>query len=56
MDNKNENCPCKRVHCERHGDCAACKAHHYAPSKKLLPTCERISLKQEKAKKRKNKI
>lgn len=21
---ENETCPCKRVKCERHGDCAAC--------------------------------
>lgn len=22
------NCPCKRMNCKRHGDCAACIAHH----------------------------
>lgn len=27
------NCPCKRVNCERHGNCAECKAHH---SKSLI--------------------
>lgn len=44
----NENCPCKRIQCERHGNCAACKEHHYT-KKKYLPACERIKAKAEKA-------
>lgn len=36
-----EACPCKRVKCERHGDCAACRAHHLASQRKPLTSCER---------------
>ena len=36
-----EACPCKRVKCERHGDCAACRAHHLASQRKPLTACER---------------
>ena len=40
----NDGCPCKRMNCERHGDCAACRAHH-SGDKKSLPYCERESRK-----------
>mgnify|MGYP005608278975 FL=1 len=44
---ENETCPCKRVKCERHGDCAACKEHH--SSQKKCPTaCERAARKEER--------
>lgn len=37
----NEKCPCKKTDCKRHGDCAACRAHH-AKSKKNKPVaCEK---------------
>lgn len=36
-----EACPCKRVKCERHGDCAACRAHHHASQRKPLTACKR---------------
>ncbi len=36
----NDNCPCKKKKCERHGDCDACRAYH-AESKRKRP-CERI--------------
>ncbi len=32
-------CSCKRTSCERHGDCAACKAHH--AEKGSLTACEK---------------
>lgn len=38
---KNDNCPCKKKKCERHGDCDACRKHH-AESKHQRPVyCER---------------
>lgn len=43
----NENCPCKRIKCERHGDCAACRAHH-TQKKKYPSTCERLKRREEK--------
>ena len=46
--NENRNCPCKKLECERHGDCAACKEHHRSVKKKVIPECERLKLKEEK--------
>lgn len=34
------DCPCKRTHCERHGSCVLCRAHH-ADDKQSPPACER---------------
>lgn len=39
----NNNCPCKKKKCERHGDCDACRAYH-AESKRKRP-CERTKKK-----------
>lgn len=50
MKNDLIRCPCKRIKCERYGNCAACKQHHHAPNKKLLPACERIVVSKEKRK------
>ena len=37
----NENCPCKRKKCERHGKCDECRKHH-AESKRQRPVaCEK---------------
>ena len=37
----NENCPCKKKKCERHGNCDECRKHH-AESKRQRPVyCER---------------
>ena len=37
----NENCPCKKKKCERHGNCEACR-EHYAESKRKRPvSCEK---------------
>ncbi|MGN1167331.1 MAG: hypothetical protein ACI4S2_12990 [Lachnospiraceae bacterium] len=37
----NENCPCKRKKCERHGKCDECRTHH-AESKRQRPVaCEK---------------
>lgn len=46
---KRADCPCKRAKCERHGDCAACRAHH-AAKKNAPPACDR--LRQKEARKR----
>ncbi|WP_268878716.1 hypothetical protein [Victivallis lenta] len=27
---KNGSCPCSNAGCARHGDCAACQAHHHS--------------------------
>lgn len=44
MQNKKINCPCKRIHCQRHGNCIACKEYHHTDSK-ALTACERLSKK-----------
>ena len=36
-----ENCPCKKRNCPRHGDCAACRAHHQG-SRRRRP-CEKAA-------------
>ncbi len=54
MENDQVQCPCKRTQCERHGNCAACKRHHYMPNKKLLPACERIAAKEKRKEAAKN--
>lgn len=46
MQNKKINCPCKRIHCQRHGNCIACKEYHHTDSK-VLTTCERLNKKVE---------
>lgn len=48
MFEKNEACPCKRIKCERHGNCKACREHH--KNKKMPNACDRIKLKEEKRK------
>lgn len=35
------NCPCRRIKCERHGDCAACKAYHCKERNGQPTACER---------------
>lgn len=35
-------CPCKRIKCERHGDCAACREHHLCFKRKMRPACDRL--------------
>lgn len=52
MEHERMDCPCKRVKCERHGNCDACKEHH-SVKKKYPPACERIRLKEEKKRERK---
>ena len=38
---KNENCPCVRKKCERHGKCDECRKHH-AEAKQQRPVyCEK---------------
>lgn len=45
--NNNENCPCKRTACKRHGDCQACREHHSSSQRKLLPTCDRLEARKK---------
>lgn len=47
MEYQKENCPCKRIACERHGNCDACKEHHHRSVKIPLTTCERKKAKQK---------
>ena len=35
----NKNCPCPKTHCERHGKCDECRAHH--ANKKDPPYCQK---------------
>ena len=32
----NENCPCKRKKCERHGKCDECRKHHAESERQSL--------------------
>ena len=38
----NENCPCRKKGCPRHGDCAACRSYHAERKRPVF--CERESL------------
>ena len=49
MQEARSDCPCKKLTCPRHGDCAACRLHH-ASHKKNPPTCEREKKKSRKRK------
>ena len=37
----NENCPCKKKKCPRHGDCTACREHHAASKRQRPVACQR---------------
>ena len=37
----NENCPCKKRDCSRHGDCEVCRSYHIASRSKKSIYCER---------------
>lgn len=37
----NENCPCKRKQCERHGKCDECRKHHAEFKRPMRVACER---------------
>ena len=45
---KNAACPCRRVECPRHGDCAACKEHHHSSPRKPLTRCEKLARKEQR--------
>lgn len=49
---ENPDCPCKRLKCERHGDCTACRKHH-SEEKKTPPTCDRLKEKAARKERRK---
>ena len=43
----NENCPCKKKSCPRHGDCEACRRYHEASKRKRPVYCDReVSLRR----------
>ena len=42
----NKNCPCKRIKCERYGNCNACREHH--KNKKSLTFCDRLKKKEQR--------
>lgn len=44
----NPQCPCKRTNCPRHGDCAACQAHHAKRGSKHPPFCRRPPRKESR--------
>ena len=44
----NEQCPCKRTKCERHGNCEQCREHHKTVKKNVQVACERQPKKEEK--------
>jgi hypothetical protein len=54
MDDNKHDCPCKRIKCERHENCVACKEYHHASGRKLLTACERIKAKEERKTDEKN--
>ena len=38
---KNENCPCKRKKCKRHGKCDECRKHHAGAKRQRPVACEK---------------
>ncbi len=50
METIKPDCQCKRLKCDRHGNCAACKEYHTTVMK-YLPYCERLLKKTNKGKK-----
>ena len=49
MENINEKCPCKKVKCDRHGNCKECREHHIINSK-YLTACDRKKANNKKVK------
>ena len=47
------DCPCKHLDCDRHGNCAACQAHH--PAKDHLTSCEKLNRKEQRKADRQNR-
>lgn len=46
---ENENCPCTRTKCERHGKCDECRQHHHSMTgRKALTRCEKLENKAQK--------
>ena len=37
----NENCPCKKKKCPRHGDCIACRSYHAQSKRKRPVYCDK---------------
>lgn len=38
---ENNQCPCRKKSCERHGNCDACREHHAKSKSKIPVYCER---------------
>lgn len=55
LENGAESCSCKRVQCERHGNCEACMEHHRT-NKRYDPYCKRKGRRKEKPAKKDVKI
>ena len=51
MEERRVTCPCKRISCPRHGDCASCRAHHHTSRRNGFTWCEKLERKQQKEKK-----
>ena len=45
---KRPDCPCKRMKCERYGDCDACGAYHHSHARKPLTRCEKLEQKAQR--------
>ena len=46
MQEARRDCPCKKLKCPRHGDCASCRQHH-STHRKYPPYCERTEKKDK---------
>lgn len=55
LENGLEKCNCKRVKCERFGNCEACIEHHKTHKRYKLPYCTRKKEAQARKRERKSK-
>ena len=56
MEERRVTCPCKRINCPRHGDCASCRAHHHISRRNGFTWCEKLERKQQKEKKKQQEL
>lgn len=40
MPQQNADCPCKRLHCSRHGNCSECRSYHQTAKNHPYPACD----------------
>ncbi len=50
-ETRRADCPCKRTHCHRHGDCVACREHH-KQDKKNPVYCRRPTREEKRQRRR----